>query len=168
MSFYHVSDKIYEINKIVDAIDFETTEYHQRIIQQGMGDIDNILDASRPKGTPSRKNCVYAFDNLDFCKHFVGNRYAGKEIYYEVELIDPIKCPIKLVKVINEGKYSVDREIIIKEYWEPRPENDWKYFEYLSTSMKIIDIVEGNNRMWRIIAGEKNDSDERLATKLFI
>lgn len=64
--------------------------------------------------------------------------------------------------------YTVEREIVIKEYWEPSPENDWKYFEYLASSMRVIGIVEGNDKMGRMMAGGKNDSDERLATNIFI
>ncbi len=168
MTFFHVTNKEYQIDDIVDATTFESTEYHQRTIQGGMGDIDNILDTYRPQGFPNRKNCIYAFDNVGMCMHFVGNRYNGNEIYYEVELINPVKCPIKLVKILNENNYTVDNKIIINEYWQPNSRNNWKYFEYLASSMKIIAIVEGNDKMGKMIAGMFNDLDEELGTKLFI
>lgn len=168
MSFFHVTNKQYRINDIVDATTFESTEYHQQTIQKGMSDIDNILDMSRPKDFPSRKNCIYAFDNIGMCMHFVGNRYDGNEIYYEVEMIKPVKCPMKLIKILNEENYTVNQQIIIDEYWQPNLENEWKYFEYLASSMEIISIIDGNDRMGKITAGMFNNSDEELATKLFI
>jgi len=168
MSFFHVTDKEYEITNIVDATTFESTEYHQRVTAKGMDGIDTILDRFRPQDFPSRRNCIYAFDNIGMCMHFVGNRYDGNEIYYEVELVEPVKCPMKLIKFLNEEKYTVNQEVIIDEYWQPNPKNEWKYFEYLASSMRIIDCVEGNDTMSKMIAGGYNDFDEELATNLFI
>lgn len=164
MELYHVSFKKYEVGKTYTASN--PIGYHLRAIQKGEGWVNDILDEYRPDGTPSRISSFYACDILENCVAYIGNKtIEGKEpIYYKVKMECTIGFPMVMVDRIKCLGNDTSKILpYIDEYWNPTL--DWKYLEFLSSTMTIIEIL---SEPFGLFKGKRNyEVDRDLAIKIF-
>lgn len=150
MKLYHVSCKEYEIGE--KFISKTPTPYHSKKVEKGEGWVDLKLNEFKPEGAPNRDQCYYAFDSLDNCSAFIENEKCSTEggpYFYEVKMINPIGAPMRLNQVIlKKGEDSDEIESIAQEYWNPTLE--WKFMEYLSFEMEILDRVDAPGMMEKL------------------
>ena len=162
MPLYHVSCKEYQVNQVIKAEDFETTEYYENAVAEDKGWIDNFLDENKPENAPDRKKTLYAFDNISNCGAFKST-CEGEIFYYEVEMVEPISCPMCLTGALVEGSEELNNTLR-EEYWNPT--KDWKYLEYLSLEMKIIDKVAKPTTLQKAKGIIDYNADRELIKKL--
>lgn len=157
MNLFHVSTKEYEVGKIIKAEVFANTEYYRNAIANGKSWIDDYLDNSKPENAPERKNAIFAFDSIENCVAFKGQNKAN--FYYKVRMNNPIACPMCLTDALKENETEANIRIS-NEYWNPS--KDWKFLEYLSSEMEIIEIIEAPD-LYQLAKGKMNyDDDHKL------
>jgi hypothetical protein len=155
MNLFHVSTKKYEVGQIIKAEAFENTEYYNTAIANGKNWIDELLDNLKPENVPERINAIFAFDCIDNCIAFKGQNEAN--IYYKVKMHNPIACPMCLTDALKEG--DTENNIrISNEYWSPS--KAWRFLEYLSAEMEILEILETPTSM-QLAKGRMNYSQDR-------
>jgi len=163
---YHVSCKEYVVGQKLIAQ--ETTPYYQKKISQGTNWIDDILNDHKPKDAPQRNKTLFAFDFVGNCQAFFEKEScpSGTPKYYKVKMVNPIKSPMCLTDLLGKlGKESPKVKEIAQEYWNPK--HKWKYYEYLSTEMEIIEILDTpGEETLRIGKGNITD-DAVLRRRLF-
>ena len=140
MELFHVSCKNYKVGELIISENFKETEYYKESESKNMNWIDDFLDSTRPEGYPKRQSSLFAFDCIDNCFAFIDGPIRRKGIkYYKVKMNNPIGCPMCLTDSLVQDDYEHNTKIA-KEYWSPK--EDWKFMEYLSNSMEIIEILE--------------------------
>jgi hypothetical protein len=191
MELFHVSFREYVVGQTYYASN--PINYHLRCVVRGEGWVNETLDKYRPAGMPSRISSFYACDNFDNCQSQIDNeRIENKNpIFYKVEMDCPKGFPLALahrLKYIGqktttwlETLYDNAPELLendfiediqrvnkakkcIDEYWSPT--HRWKNLEFLSPTMKIVDILPNPGRLTGV--GSNNycfDSD--LAKSLY-
>ena len=166
MKLYHVSCNLYEVGQKFNPK--SVTPYHSKKVVKGEGWGDLKLNEFKPEGAPRRDQCYYAFDSLENCSAFMDSEKClteGGPYYYEVKMTNPVGAPMRLNQVIlKKGKDSDKIESIALEYWNPTLK--WKFMEYLSSEMEIIDRIDApdikgklrgkNNYILDCELGEKN------------
>ncbi len=141
MILFHVSFTDYVIGQTYVAPN--PNGYHLRSVEHGDGWINLVLDQYKPEIRPSRIASFYACDKVGFCKAFIGaKKIEGRSpIYYKVEMDCQIGFPMVLIDTIkNIGENSTELRACIDEYWSPS--NEWKYLEYLSPNMTILEVLQ--------------------------
>lgn len=140
MELYHISTKIYSKGELLTSDSFKQTEYYSNSILRGKNWIDDFLDSQRPKGYPARKSSLYAFDCIANCSAFINVSFKGlKAIIYKVKMLTPMAFPMCLTDALI--KDSLEHNIkIADEYW--KPQKDWKFLEYLSNQMEILEVLD--------------------------
>jgi len=138
MYLYHISENNYKIGTIISSDNFEETYYYTKVKGENQHWRDDFLDSIRPSGYPARKKAIFAFDSLANCYAYSNSRGIVAH-YFRVELDNPIKCPMHLVDKLKKKNPSYNKRLS-KEYWNPQ--SVWKYLEYLSAKMKIIEKIE--------------------------
>ncbi len=146
MELYHVTCKKYRVGQVLNALNFERTEYYVGAERNNLSWIDDFLDAKRGQSHPSRSNTLFAFDCEKKCKAFASSRSLISPIFYQVEMVEPVACPMHLVGLISKANSDEFNNRIAQEYWHPT--QDWKYLEYLSVQMEIKSIVDASNPYW--------------------
>jgi hypothetical protein len=166
MVLFHVSFSEYVAGQTYYAPN--PTGYHLRSIDRNEGWINELLDLYRPKGMPSRISSFYTCSQLENCQAFIGNKKIDSKnpIYYKVEMDCEHGFPMVLTDKIRKlGRGSKLLGECVNEYWSPI--EAWKYLEYLSPSMTIIEVLPIPNHLM-ILKGTMNYSHDRdLANKLF-
>lgn len=86
-TYYHASTKEYTSGQIVSINDFEgETTYDHECRTDEEKRINDLLDAARPEGLPSRKKCIYLFKKLKNCLSYAKSMHI-KHVY-EVQCND--------------------------------------------------------------------------------
>lgn len=152
MELYHVSCKDYENGTVLYSSDFEETEYYLNSKAQNKNWIDETLDKNRPDGFPERKKSLFAFDNLGNCFAFKKGECHNRLNFYKVEMNNPKACPMCLTDALKQSNNELNKAVS-REYWEPK--QNWRFLEYLSTEMKIIERVSEPDIMTKA-AGQNN------------
>ncbi|GAA3732983.1 hypothetical protein GCM10022422_14510 [Flavobacterium ginsengisoli] len=153
MNLFHVSSREYTVGQIIKAEDFENTEYYQNAITQNKNWIDDYLDNHKPANAPERKKTIYAFDCPENCIAFNDNE---GNFYYRVKMINPVACPMCLTDELQEN--NSDKNIsIANEYWNPSL--SWKFLEYLSPEMEILEIISPPDKYKKIKGRMNYDAD---------
>lgn len=162
MSLFHVSCKEYQIGEIINANDFESTKYYENATDNQKNWIDDFLDNIKPTNAPERRKTVFAFDSLDNCSSFK-NKCEGEVYYYKVEMLNPIGCPMCLTDALVENNEELNNRIG-EEYWSPTKE--WKYLEYLSSQMTVIERLPKPNFMNSAKGMTNYIADKNLAKEI--
>jgi hypothetical protein len=172
MELYHITCKAYPIGK-VPILEGESF-YYLSTLKDGRAWINEFLDSQKSNKMPSRKKAFYACDSINNCKilkNTVAKLHCTPKIY-KVSMTNPSKSPISLVNhLFKLGKDHRIVNDVAKEYWNPT--QNWKFYEYLSEEMEIIQEVlnedlsrEGQILFWTI----NNDgliADAKLANEKF-
>ena len=140
MVLFHVSFREYEVGQSYTAPN--PNGYHQRAILKGEDWINTYLDENKPIDFPSRISSFYACDEIVNCQAFIGNKTINgqKPIYYKVEMNCEIGFPMVLTDAIKKNEQNSPHLInCSNEYWSPSGE--WKYKEFLSPEMTILEIL---------------------------
>lgn len=140
MELFHVSFTEYNLGQTYIAPN--PIGYHIRSVQRNEGWINETLDERRPAGFPSRIASFYACSELANCQAFIGKKRIENQdpIFYKVEMDCLYGFPMVLIDRIRKlGHESALLEACISEYWSPTQE--WKYLEFLSPSMTIMEIL---------------------------
>jgi hypothetical protein len=87
-----------------------------------------------------RQQTFYAFDSIENCIAFSNSNKIQNSFYYKVQMQNPFKAPMCLTDLLlkNPGN-NIKQESIAKEYWKPK--TNWKFNEYLSMEMIIIECM---------------------------
>jgi len=163
---YHVSCKEYVVGQKLIAQ--ETTPYYQKKISQETNWIDDILNDHKPKDAPQRNKTLFAFDFVGNCQAFFEKEScpSGTPKYYKVKMVNPIKSPMCLTDLIRIlEKESPKVQEIAQEYWNPK--QNWKYYEYLSAEMEIIEILATPSQETLNIGKANYLNDTTLRNRLF-
>lgn len=164
MILYHVSRKVYVVGDVINANEFSNvTEYYEKSEKENKNWIDDYLDSMKPQNAPSRKRVIYAFDSLANCGAFMVNNITDFN-YYKVEMKEPVACPMCLTDNLEENN-SEKNATIAKEYWNPT--ESWKFLEYLSEEMTIVEILPPPNFIEVASGKMAYGSDRTLSNKLF-
>lgn len=167
MQLYHVSFTEYEVGKTYIADN--PNGYHLRSISRGDGWINEEMDNMRPDGYPSRIASFYACDALENCQAFIANKkIAGNNpTYYKVEMDRTVGFPMVLVDRIKKmGQGSANLSSCINEYWSPT--QAWKYLEFLSPQMTILEKLDNPNSLMAIKGSMNYNTDFETAKRLFL
>ena len=166
MELYHVSFQIYEVGQTYTANN--PTGYHLRSIKNGVGWINEKLDILRTLDRPSRISSFYACDQVVNCQAFIGSKTIDSKSpnYYKVEMDCKLGFPMVLIDKIRKiGEDSNELEAIVKEYWTPTKQ--WKYLEFLSPSMKIIDVLATPEKIMANKGKVNYSCDFEIAKQIF-
>jgi hypothetical protein len=164
MELYHITCKVYPIGR-VPTLEGESF-YHLSTQIDDRAWINQFLDSQKSSEMPSRKKAFYACDSIMNCKALkstVAKPHCTPRIY-KVRMATPSKSPMALVNHLFQlGQNHTKNVEVANEYWNPT--EDWKYYEYLSDEMEVIEQITIEN--WisggLIALGE----DRELANKLY-
>ena len=167
MELFHVSCNEYGVGETKLAN--EETKYFQAKKDKGEEWVDLLLNAKKPDNAPSRQYTLYAFDFVGNCSAFFKSHKCdkGNKLYYKVQMTDPFKAPMCLTDLIlKQGQSSSYLAKIIEEYWHPTM--DWKFWEYLSTEMKIVEVLNEPNIFEKIKGEDNYHRDFQLRKQLIL
>lgn len=166
MILFHGSFKQFEINKIIKAN--ELTPYFLSKQAQGSEWIDLVLNDYKPDHAPLRQYTLYACDSVANASAFIENQKMGDAvpIYYKVEMVNPVKGVMCLTDLLfkNGPGHELNPEIS-QEYWSSS--QDWRYHEYLSNEMKILEVMPAPNFMEKTAGRNSYMADFELRKKLY-
>lgn len=141
MKLFHITDREYPIGEVVsiDGFGGDTCFYHQKHGEHQW--INDFLDLYRPAGYPSRKRCIYAFDQPGHCFAFLYDTPIAGYHCYEIEMDAVGGFPMILTGKLNDYK---NNDIVLKamaeEYWHPT--QTWHFCEFIGERMTIISEVK--------------------------
>lgn len=166
MILFHASYNQFEVGQTYLAD--SDTPYFLEKQAQGMDWVDLLLNKYKPVSAPPRQRTFFACDSVENCFAFISNRPRVGEtpIYYKVEMENPAKGVMCITDIFRK----VDRDdpnipVYAQEYWTPTQE--WRYFEYMSASMKILEIVDEPEFILKIRGKENYTSDRDLRIRMF-
>ena len=172
LELYHITCKAYPIGK-VPPMDGESL-YHLSTQTDQRAWIDEFLDAQKSNEKPSRKKTHYACDSILNCKALkstISKPHCTPRIY-KVIMTNPSKSPMALVNHLFQLGQNHNKNFdVAKEYWNPTM--DWRFYEYLSDKMEIIEEVPNNDLppMGQILFWANNNdgfiADSKLANEKF-
>jgi hypothetical protein len=174
IELFHISCIKYPIG-VVDPIE-GLSYYHNSTLGDSRSWINDFLNKNSPKNFPSRKKSFYACDTIANCKALKSTICTHADCIpriYKVKMNKPKKAPMRLVfhliKLGEDGDSNID---IANEYWTPT--KNWKFYEYLSEEMEIIEEIANSDvtLMGQIIFWATNSNlllanDSDKAIKLF-
>jgi len=170
---YHITCKAYPIGKIPPIVG--DSYYHLSTQADKRAWINEFLDAIRPNGKPSRKKSFFACDSIMNCKALkstVAPPHCTPRIY-KVKMINASKSPMALVNhLLLLGKDNQCCKDVAIEYWKPTL--NWKFYEYLSEDMEIMEEVKNDNltltgqKLFWIISNNPLIDDKSLANQIFM
>jgi hypothetical protein len=166
MELYHVSFREYTAGQTYTAPN--PIGYHLRSIQRNEGWINETLDEQSPNGYPLRVASFYACSVLENCQAFIGNKRIEDRnpIFYKVEMDCDLGFPMVLIDRMRKlGQASGLIDTCISEYWTPT--HVWKYLEYLSPSMTIIEILPVPESLMANKGRMNYNADFEIANRLF-
>ena len=166
MELYHVSFREYAVEQTYTAQN--PIGYHLRSIQRNEGWINEILDEHKPAGMPSRISSFYACSVLENCQAFIGNKKIDDRdpIYYKVEMHSNGGFPMVLIDRMRKlGQASDLIDTCTSEYWTPT--HEWRYLEYLNSTMTIIDVLPIPEPLVANKGRLNYNSDYKFAKQLF-
>jgi len=138
MEVYHTTDKVYQKGQVVCVSDFEDglSLYHVNVGNNQC--VNDYLDKDRPCEFPERKRAIYTFRLIKHCLIF-----GRKKHIYKADIPETIGHPMCLTEAFTSDSNEPNniKRLIRGEYWTPK--RDWKFYEYLSTSMTIIEECKG-------------------------
>lgn len=141
--FYHASVENYEVGKTYTTDQFtgDTTRFHNSL-DEAKKQTDILLDEHRPEGCDSRLKSFYIFQDVKHCADYASFLHTKNVKVYAIEPTSKVfgGFPMCLVNKAHIEKDESIKAKIIQEYWNP--EYPWKFNEYLTQSIKIIDILE--------------------------
>lgn len=166
LELYHISCLEYQDGEIAPLQTVNT--YHMLTVQQGIGWVNDFLDKKKPIGAPSRIRAYYACDTIGNCIGYGRNKKCENvgPFLYKVTMKNPRKVPMSLVNtILRKRDGNVLNDQIANEYWTP--EREWKYYEYLSEEMKIIERLEILQEYYQNNASMLIGMDQDLAKTIF-
>jgi hypothetical protein len=131
--------------------------------------IDEVLEEHRPKGAPTRRRAVYAFQALSNALAFA-SRYRRPRLF-EVVVADSFLAPMVLVEHLRwVGREHPEAIEVATQYW--RGGQGWRVVEYLATGLVVLGrlpIRGGSATLGteREIGLEAYEADKRRAMRLW-
>ena len=141
LQLFHITPIDYPLGMVTSIAD--TSHFHQATLLDERRWINEFLDTNRPVSTPSRKKSFHAFDSISNCFGYWGNKpcTTGGPNLYKVKMTNPRKVPMALVnKLHRKGEGHGTNIQIACEYWTPT--NNWKFNEFLSEEMEILEQID--------------------------
>jgi hypothetical protein len=159
LTYYHASIEDYEIGETYSTGLFigNTTRYHSSL-DKAAQQTDLLLDEQRPEGYDSRLKSLYIFQDVKHCARYAKSLHKQNIKLYAIEPTSKVYggFPMLLVHQAHNEKDKNKRAKIIREYWSPK--YSWKFNEYLTQSMKIIDVLE----LSTTVCSMEYDYDQKL------
>jgi hypothetical protein len=166
MTLFHASYEIFEVGQIYTAD--RITPYFLEKQTQNLKWIDLLLNEYKPDHAPIREQTFFACDSVENCHAYISslNRPAKVPSYYKVEMENPVKCVMcltDLLRIVGDANPNVN--VYAQEYWTPTLE--WKYYEYLSNEMTILEVVPEPDVVLKNRGKANYSADRELRIKTF-
>ena len=143
-TYYHASNLPFFGGQPYSIDDFkgETTYDHSKRTEKEKT-INIIMDEARPNGVLNRVRSIFLFGNKEHC--FAYARMNEIKHIYAVRPTSAVYGPFPMTLLTTLYNCNEeDRDIITKEYWHPT--RQWKVFEYLVSSFKVINEIKIENK----------------------
>lgn len=165
---YHVSFSKYDIGSIFSLSTQDETFYYKMNKENGLNWVDDFLNLKRPSSAPLRHQTFYSFDSLANCHRYIKSINHSNKIvyYYKIEMQNPFKAPMCLTDLILKSRNQsplIDK--IANEYWHPTL--NWKFYEYLSNEMLIVEDIREPDFLAKIQGDSNYNFDIDLRKKYF-
>lgn len=143
MEVYHTTDKVYQNGQVVSVSDFEGDLSLYYVNADNNKCVNDYFDYYKPSKSIERKRAIFTFDSIKHCLAFDNK----KKYIYKVDIPKTTGHPMRLLQcfVQNKNKPNNIRKQIVDEYWEPS--ENWKFYEYLSARMTILEQCNVNHIM---------------------
>lgn len=142
MMLYHATLESFEVGRTYTAN--EITPYYRQNELNGRAWVDDLLNQNKPENAPERQTTFFACDCIENCYAYISSRYPDRKAEYKfycVEMQNPVRGVMTLTELVCRLGVNHNRlNEVIQEYWNPT--KGWKYFEYLSNKMTIIEKLE--------------------------
>jgi hypothetical protein len=166
IELFHVSLIKYDNDTVLKLTGNDETHYYKRKREIGDNWVDDTLNTYRPLKAPFRQQTFYAFDAIENCIAFATTNNLRNPYYYKVKMQSPTKAPMCLTDLILKSKGDLEKiKKIVQEYWNPQ--NDWKFNEYLSIEMSIIESIQEPDFFAKLKGKENYNHDYDIENKLF-
>jgi hypothetical protein len=137
--------------------------------------LEKFLESKRGPTSRSRLTSWFACDDpgksaryLDAEITFKTNlASAGDALLFVIEMTNPSKQPMILVNAVGERLSAGDTEVaelLANEYW--RPTRVWKFWEYTSPEIAVIDQAPWPDLMEQSLASLSYQADHRLLKQI--
>lgn len=169
LELYHVSFTKYDIRSKFTLSTHDETFYYKMNKEKGINWVDDFLNLNRPSSAPLRHQTFYSFDSLANCHRYIRSINKIKKIayYYKIEMQNPFKAPMCLTDLIlKAGSQNTLIDGIANEYWHPS--FNWKFYEYLSNEMLIVEDIKEPNLLAQIQGDSNYNFDIDLRKKHFV
>lgn len=143
MVLYHISNKYYADNSVVNIDDFEgevTCYYRDRADHNW---IDDFLSETKPQNVPNRRRAIFCFSSPCHCVYFKkAEIQSGQEVFlYKAEMNVEFGYPMRLIRNLETNPDNEQiKNAVRMEYWNPTL--DWKVKEYIGESMTILEHLK--------------------------
>jgi len=142
MMLYHATLESFDVGRTYTAN--EVTPYYRQNELNGRAWVDDLLNQNKPKNAPERRNTFFACDCIENCYAYISSRYPDRKAEYKfycVEMENPVSGVMCLTDLLYDlGDTNSNLNNVVAEYWYPTKE--WKYLEFLSKKMTIIERLE--------------------------
>jgi hypothetical protein len=136
----------YQVGEAVDGLAASEHRRKRELENPEIREVEDLLEATRPDGAPSRRTSCFAFESLaeavGFSEGEVSRGQGRSEdlyFFYLIDLTSPWAAPITLVDKVRQKIGSEQAISIAREYW--RVGRKWNLLEYFGPQMAIQEIV---------------------------
>jgi len=158
IQLYHVSLNKYENGTLLRMTANDETHYYGKKKEKGENWVDDILNICKPTEAPMRQQTFYAFDSIENCVAFSKTNNFQNAYYYKVQMQNPFKAPMCLTDLLLKSYSNKIKQVsIASEYWKPKIY--WKFNEYLSVEMIIIESIAEPD-FFALLKGKENYNND--------
>jgi hypothetical protein len=177
MEYFHASTIDYLPDQKLSIPSNQNTFYFQRNINRGLGWLERLLEEQRPEVASPRARSLFAFDSIANAGGFIQAENIRRILQpvqpmqhwriYQVSLRNPHRASMPILDFLSARNADfIHIGNAIQEYWNPQ--QNWRFFEYLSQKMEIIREVGMPGSQQLAGAVENWREDIRLAESTLI
>lgn len=167
MHLYRVDKRYFKNNEIITP----DTTFEEKMNEFQL-EIESNLDKLKPSHIPTRKECLYLFENLSsallFCSKYGGNIYAVevecKDIYYKADM-NKLENINDIFKITHDN--DIRNEIILK-YWDEGSHTFQPCYEFLTKQAKVKKVILERKNTKELIKSEIQEYGNIENSKIFI
>lgn len=166
MTLFHASYETFEVGRTYSAD--RVTPYFLEKQSQNMDWVDILLNEYKPDHAPMRQQTFFACDSVENCFAYISSRPRIGElpIYYKVEMENPVKAVMCITDIFRNVDINDPAiPVYANEYWYPSQE--WRYYEYLSDSMQILEVVQEPDFILKNRGKMNYSADRDLRIRMF-
>ena len=152
MHLYRVDKRHFKNNDIITP----NTTFEEKMDKLRL-EIESSLDKLKPSNVPTRKECLYLFNNLSsallFCSKYGGNIFTVEvkceDIYHKADM----NILDNIYNIFEITKNNDIRNKIIRKYWNEGAHSFQPCYEFLVKQAQVKKIIcEGENNKKLILS----------------